>query len=225
MQTTCAPSRASTSAIAAPIPRDAPVTAATLPSSGRAQRLGRVRHGGADADHLAGHVGGAAGEQEAQRRLEVGARVPRGRAGPSRRGGPPCAAERTKPSSARWATPSPLPSTISRPHGASERIAGWKKSYAARRSPAALDPRRVEDERAVGLRVVRLRDAARRQHAPDRRRPAARRHRPAPARRRTPGPRCSGVGCGRPSRRTMKRPGGESANCWYRSAMSAGLPD
>ena len=36
--------------------------------------LGRVRGRGADADHLAGHVGGAAGEQEAQRRLEVGVR-------------------------------------------------------------------------------------------------------------------------------------------------------
>ena len=40
MQTTCAPSRASTSAIAAPIPREAPVTAASLPASGADQSAG-----------------------------------------------------------------------------------------------------------------------------------------------------------------------------------------
>ena len=35
--TTCAPSRARVAAIAAPIPREAPVTSALLPASGRSQ--------------------------------------------------------------------------------------------------------------------------------------------------------------------------------------------
>jgi hypothetical protein len=38
--TTCAPSRASTRAMAAPMPRAAPVTRAILPSSGRSQSAG-----------------------------------------------------------------------------------------------------------------------------------------------------------------------------------------
>ena len=64
-QITCAPSRASTSAIAAPMPREAPVTIAV-------QAPGSVGLRRAHADHLAGHVGRAAGEQEAQRGFEVG---------------------------------------------------------------------------------------------------------------------------------------------------------
>ena len=39
-QITCAPSRASTSAMAAPMPREAPVTAAVWPASGRSQSAG-----------------------------------------------------------------------------------------------------------------------------------------------------------------------------------------
>ena len=95
-QITCAPSRASTSAIAAPMPREAPVTAAALARQrpvpvggtlaqrarfpcgyspgGRNPLFGGVRRGVADADHLSRHVGRAAGQQEAQRRLEVGLR-------------------------------------------------------------------------------------------------------------------------------------------------------
>ena len=42
-QTTCAPSRASTWAIAAPMPRAAPVTSATWPASGRSQSSGTSR--------------------------------------------------------------------------------------------------------------------------------------------------------------------------------------
>ena len=70
--TTSAPSRARVSAIAAPIPREAPVTSATLPASGWSQSIFGV--GGdalADPDHLAGDVGRARREQEAQGRVEL----------------------------------------------------------------------------------------------------------------------------------------------------------
>ena len=70
-QITCAPSRASTSAIAAPIPREAPVTSATLPASGASQSGVAAATASPMLDDLPGHVGRAAREQEAQRRLDV----------------------------------------------------------------------------------------------------------------------------------------------------------
>ena len=70
-QTTWAPSRASTSAIAAPIPRAAPVTSATLPASGRSQSGVSATAPAPTAIDLAVDVRGAAGEQEAQRRLDA----------------------------------------------------------------------------------------------------------------------------------------------------------
>ncbi len=70
--TTSAPSAASVSAIAAPIPREAPVTSATLPASGRSHSIsGSGATPSPTSHHLAGDVGGARREQEAQRRLEL----------------------------------------------------------------------------------------------------------------------------------------------------------
>ena len=70
--TSLAPSRCRVSAIASPIPREAPVTSATL----ALQRslpvdLRRLRDARADLDHLAGDVGGAGGEEEAQGGVEL----------------------------------------------------------------------------------------------------------------------------------------------------------
>ena len=70
--TTLAPSRARVAAIAAPIPREAPVTSAVLPSSGRSQsRSGSGATPSPIRDHLAGDVGRARREQEAQGRVEL----------------------------------------------------------------------------------------------------------------------------------------------------------
>ncbi len=71
-QTTSAPSRASTSAIEAPMPRDAPVTSATCPASGCAQSSGSRCVALPHADDLAVDVGRARREQKAQRGLGVG---------------------------------------------------------------------------------------------------------------------------------------------------------
>ena len=71
-RTIFAPSRCRVVAIASPMPREAPVTSATLPSSGRFQS--GIGHRGdrlADPDHLARDVGGLGREQEAQRRVEL----------------------------------------------------------------------------------------------------------------------------------------------------------
>ena len=62
--TTVAPSRARTRAIAAPMPRAAPVTTATLPASGRSPESRRAAGAGADPEHLAVDVGRAAGQEE-----------------------------------------------------------------------------------------------------------------------------------------------------------------
>ena len=60
------------SAIAAPIPREAPVTSADLAGQRRSQSIsGDGGDAFADADHLAGDVGRARREQEAQGRLEL----------------------------------------------------------------------------------------------------------------------------------------------------------
>ena len=76
--TTLAPSRPSVAAIAAPIPREAPVTSAVLPGQ-RQVPVDLRRRGDAlgDADHLAVDVGRARREQEAQGRVELvlGARL------------------------------------------------------------------------------------------------------------------------------------------------------
>ena len=69
--TTWAPSRASTRATSAPIPREAPVTSATLPASGRSQSSSGWRSEGGDPDDLARDIGRARREQEAQRRLDL----------------------------------------------------------------------------------------------------------------------------------------------------------
>ncbi len=70
--TTSAPSRARVLAIAAPIPREAPVTSATLPASGLSQSIfGLGGDALADPDHLTGDVGRFGGEEEAQRRLQL----------------------------------------------------------------------------------------------------------------------------------------------------------
>ncbi len=67
--TTSAPSRCSTRAICSPMPRLAPVTSATLPSSGRCQSAtsGASVDGGADADHLPRDVRRLRRQQEGQR--------------------------------------------------------------------------------------------------------------------------------------------------------------
>ena len=71
-RTRSAPSRCRVVAIASPMPREAPVTRAVLPSSGRAQSIsGAFATPGADLDHLAGDVGRAGREQEAHRRLDL----------------------------------------------------------------------------------------------------------------------------------------------------------
>ena len=122
-QMTCAPSRASTSAIAAPMPRDAPVTTATLPSSGAPSRRAR-RDRLADADHLAGRrrpsgprAGSAASTRGCPRR-----RARRTAAGAVAPGAISLPAERTKPSSARCATAS----------GRRRRRAAWRARSAGR---------------------------------------------------------------------------------------------
>ena len=69
--TTCAPSRARASAMAAPMPREAPVTSATLPSSGRSQSTSGGSSASPDPHDLAGHVRRPRREQEAQRRVEL----------------------------------------------------------------------------------------------------------------------------------------------------------
>ena len=91
--TTWAPSRASTRAIAAPMPREAPVTSATLPCSGRSQSssrmaLGRGRRSGRPGRRRrpsAARAGSAASSRSGPRR-----RGRRRRAARSRRCGPPC---------------------------------------------------------------------------------------------------------------------------------------
>ena len=71
--TTLAPSRPRVAAIAAPIPREAPVTRATLPSSGRSQSISGVgKTPRLDPEYdLTGDVGRARREQEAQGRGEL----------------------------------------------------------------------------------------------------------------------------------------------------------
>ena len=67
---TCAPSRASTPAMAAPMPRAAPVTSAVLPASGWSQSFGAGAVPGAEQQRLPVDVGRLAGEEEAQRRRQ-----------------------------------------------------------------------------------------------------------------------------------------------------------
>ena len=67
-QTTCAPSRASVSAIASPMPRDAPVTTAAWPASGLSQSSGSVALAGETRMTCASTYADRAPRQEAQRR-------------------------------------------------------------------------------------------------------------------------------------------------------------
>ena len=202
----CAPSRASTSAIAAPMPRAAPVTSATLPASGRSQSSGAAATPAPDRDHLAVDVRGAAGEQEPQRRLDAvlgagrdadelrrgaaraapsprSARSPRARAGRRRRARrrPPPAACRAR--AAGRSAPS-------------WRMCGCKKLVGRAQVLAARDARRVEQERPE--RVVLVGAVAR----TPARRPSRRRgrggRRPTPRRRSRPAP-------ARPARRAVRR--------------------
>ena len=163
-QTTCAPSRASTSAIAAPIPREAPVTSRDpavqrpLPVVGRVLRPPsptritwprRRRPSGRRA-------GSAASTRGSPRRPahvdELGGRAARA---------PPWPRERTKPSSARWATPraSPPPRAACRARagGRSARArgsrAGRSRTARAGRRVRSM-PRGVEDQRAERRLVV-----------------------------------------------------------------------
>ena len=70
--TTAAPSSARVSAIAAPIPREAPVTSAFFPASGSSQSIsGTGATPGPMSHDLAGDVGRAWREQEAERRVEL----------------------------------------------------------------------------------------------------------------------------------------------------------
>ncbi len=163
--TTCAPSRASVAAIAAPMPREAPVTSATLPSSGRSQSSsGGPLARRPDPHDLAGHVGRARREQEAQRRVELllGAGRDVDELRRSRRARTSLPSERVKPSSARCAVASRglaqrsggVPSTTIRPqrleHGASS---GEKNARSSASCGAVGDPGRVEDERLEALLV------------------------------------------------------------------------
>ncbi len=179
----------------------------------------RVRTAARDPDHLAGDVGRAAGEQEAQRRLEVGvrldaytswrsrladllaepsARSPRARAGPTRPGSP--VADHDQP----------------RPAGASRRIDRLEELVQRRAGPRSRDAASRRRSSAAYVSAVRrsapLRVGSRRTEAA-----AAEQHR---RRRRARGPRRSGAGRGSPRRLDHEAArGGESANCWYRSAM------
>src|SRR3954447_25839516 len=138
--TTRAPSRARTSAIAAPMPRAAPVTSATRPSSGRSQStsgcsgLAVIRTSWPETYALRG--------ESRKRTVESiwssapGATstswtvAPRPTSLPS---------ERVKPSSARWAVAARgvaharggVPRTITRPDVSIRRIVGWKKRWRA----------------------------------------------------------------------------------------------
>ena len=166
--TTCAPSRASTSAIDAPMPRAAPVTSATLPSSGRSQSVGRVDCAGADADHLAAYTY-ADRDDSRKRSVDSMACLGAGRDVDELRGGAAAEllADRARRSprarAARWRSRGALararagvPSTITRPLG-----------------PHLAD-RRVEE-------VVELRAAARCRRCRWRRRSSAPYAGPSPA--------------------------------------------
>ena len=100
--TTWAPSRAMTFAIAAPMPRAAPVTTATLPASGCSASSPAGRSAGRQRDRLAVDVGRAAGQEEPHRRgeraLGAGRHVAAG--SPSTRSRSSLPMDRTSPSSA-----------------------------------------------------------------------------------------------------------------------------
>ena len=176
-------------------------------------------------------------------------RARRARAGPSRRARSSLAAERTKPSSARWATAaraSPaaaggVPSTSSRPLGADladvrvEECRRAPRSSSARLMPDAsntiapsgsVSSARSRARRPPAFAAARRvlvghpgLGADRREHARGRLGEAAagrgRRAARAPRSTGCPGSwRRSRTGSGRPRRRTTRRPGRESANCW-----------
>ncbi len=71
--TTVAPSRCRVRAIAAPIPRAAPVTTATLPASGFSASAGSCPSRGADGEELPVDERGTAGQEEPQRAEGAGA--------------------------------------------------------------------------------------------------------------------------------------------------------
>ena len=100
--TTWAPSRAMTFAIAAPMPRAAPVTTATLPASGLSSSSPAGTSAADSGDHLAVDVGRPAGQEEPHRAGDraLGARGRRRAGSPSTRSRSSLPMERTSPSSA-----------------------------------------------------------------------------------------------------------------------------
>ena len=148
--TTCAPSRARTLAIASPIPREAPVTSATLPWSGiptRRRRPPRPLRRPARPDRTRTQSAARAGSgawipgfprRRARRRRAV-RDDPRLTSLPT---------ERVNPSRARWAVASRgfehasggVPSTITRPDFSTRRIVGWKNSRSAPRPGESVIP-------------------------------------------------------------------------------------
>ena len=216
-QTTCAPSRASTSAIAAPMPREAPVTSRDLAGERPVPVVRRVRTAGADADDLAGHVRRARRQQEPQRRLERRPPARRRRAARSRPARTSLAEradealERALGDACRLGCSDACRAPRGRT-AASARITGWKKSYSvaqvagvgrcrSRRRPARRS--RLRPSSAPATQLGRTTAST----SPHRARPS----RPAAAEQRRPvqhelpgSQRRSGAGWGRPRRRTMK---------------------
>ena len=168
MPSTVAPSRCSTRAICSPMPREAPVTIATLPSSGRAWSatlaafLVPVRPEPGD---LAGDVGGLGGAEERQRRGErrLGARrdvdqvdgaaaadLLAQRAGDTleRALGDPLV-ERSRSASGL------VPSTTTRAHVFRLRSSGVRNCWSGDQLLGVGDPGRVEDQALELLTLVR----------------------------------------------------------------------
>src|SRR3954447_7583687 len=138
--TTRAPSRARTSAIAAPIPRAAPVTSATRPSIGRSQSSSGCSGLGVTRT-ICPDTYAERGESRKRTVESIWSSAP-GATSTSWTVAPrptSLPSERVKPSSARWAVAARgvaharggVPRTITRPDVSIRRIVGWKKRWSA----------------------------------------------------------------------------------------------
>ena len=174
----CAPSRSSTSAIAAPIPREAPVTSAPSRERDLDGRPGRPTR------DLAGHVRRARREEEPQRRAELvlGALLDVDQVTVAPRAG--LLAERAREALQRLRAPPAAPSTITRPDGCDprdrrieERCSSTSSSEDEMPDASKTSALNFWSAGACGLKTAASSRRRRHARAPDRPTPSPRRRR------------------------------------------------
>lgn len=230
-QITRAPSRASTEATEAPMPRAAPVTSAVRPASGAAQSA--TGAGASAVSSITWPLMYAERGESRKRRVDSAPATPSGAMRSSCTVAPlpiSLPRERTNPSNACWAAAwwwssaeGRTPSTTTRPPGARERTTGCSAAWtpasppgvttavASSTIPAGRSAWSARSMRSVTSRPVAARSAESSSVTVE-----------SPAVRWSSGPssvgvpgdqRRSGAGCGRPRRRVRKRPGAVPVKC------------